>query len=317
MNSLVGRLVAIGLVLLFAAVVPALSVYQIELVTQMLIYAIFAMSLDILLGYTGLPSLGHAAYFGLAAYATAILSLRLHVPFALAAPAGIAVSVVAAALFNLFALRTARGYYLMITLALSQLLWSLAVSWTELTGGDNGLPGLERPRLPWFPSLLASAGGFFYLTLFVFVVSTVALWVLVRSPVGYALKGVRENEARMRALGYAVWQYKYFASIVAAFFAGVAGELFVYLNGLVSPSALSVTVSAQVLIMVLVGAAGTLFGPMLGAVVFVLLQYVVSTYTERWLFVIGIMYLVIALYAPQGALTFLWAWLRRRTRSVV
>jgi branched-chain amino acid transport system permease protein len=192
----------------------------------------------------------------------------------------------------------------------------LAVSWTELTGGDNGLPGLERPRLPWFPSLLASAAGFFYLTLFVFVVSTVALWVLVRSPVGYALKGVRENEARMRALGYAVWQYKYFASIVAAFFAGVAGELFVYLNGFVSPSALSVTVSAQVLIMVLVGAAGTLFGPILGAVLFVLLQYVVSTYTERWLFVIGIMYLVIALYAPQGALTFLWVWLRRRTRSV-
>lgn len=317
MNSLVGRLVAIGLVVLLAVVVPALSVYQIELVTQMLIYAIFAMSLDILLGYTGLPSLGHAAYFGLAAYATAILSLRFHISFWLAAPAGIAVSVVAAALFNLLALRTARGYYLMITLALSQLLWSLAVSWTELTGGDNGLPGLERPRLPWFPSLLASAGGFFYLTLFVFLVSTIALWVLVRSPVGYALKGVRENEARMRALGYAVWHYKYFASMVAAFFAGVAGELFVYLNGFVSPSALSVTVSAQVLIMVLVGAAGTLFGPMLGAVMFVLLQYVVSTYTERWLFVIGIMYLVIALYAPQGALTFLSAWLRRRTRSVV
>jgi len=129
----------------------------------------------------------------------------------LAAPAGIAASIVAAALFNLLALRTSRGYYLMITLALSQLLWSLAVSWTELTGGDNGLPGLERPRFPWFSSLLTSAGGFFYLTLFVFLVSTIALWVFVRSPVGYALKGVRENEARMRALGYAVWHYKYFA----------------------------------------------------------------------------------------------------------
>src|SRR5262249_18663825 len=153
MNSLLGRLVAIGLVLLLAVVVPTLSVYQIELVTQMLIYAIFAMSLDILLGYTGLPSLGHAAYFGLAAYATAILSLRFIVSFWLAAPAGIAVSVVAAALFNLLALRTARGYYLMITLALSQLLWSLAVSWTELTGGDNGLPGLGRARFPWVPAL--------------------------------------------------------------------------------------------------------------------------------------------------------------------
>src|SRR5215831_11394224 len=317
MNSLVGRLVAIGLVVLLAVVVPALSVYQIELVTQMLTYAIFAMSLDILVGYTGLPSLGHAAYFGLAAYGTAILSLRMGVPFALAAPAGLAVSVIAAALFNLLALRTSRGYYLMITLALSQLLWSLAVSWTELTGGDNGLPGLERPQLGFLPLPLASETGFFYLTLLFFIVSAVALWVFVRSPVGYALKGVRENEARMRALGYDVWRYKYFASLVAAFFAGVAGELFVYLNGFVSPSALSVTVSAQVLIMVLVGAAGTLFGPMLGAVLFVLLQYVVSTYTERWLFVIGIMYVIIALYAPQGALTFLWAWLRRRTRSVV
>src|SRR6516164_5164497 len=305
MNSSVGRIVAIGLVFLLAVVVPTLSVYQIELITQMLIYAIFAMSLDILLGYTGLPSLGHAAYFGLAAYVTAIISLRLSVPFALAAPAGVAASVIAAALFNLLALRTSRGYYLMITLALSQLLWSLAVSWTELTGGDNGLPGLERP------GAIASAAGFFYVTLTVFIVSTLALSVLVRSPVGYALKGVRENEGRMRALGYDVWKYKYFASLVAALFAAIAGELFLYLNGFVSPSALSVTVSAQVLMMVLVGAAGTLFGPVLGAVLFVLLQYVVSSYTERWLFVIGLIYVVIALYAPRGAFAFLSASLRR------
>src|SRR5262249_42932963 len=162
MNSLVGRLVAIGLVLLLAVVVPALSVYQIELVTQMLIYAIFAMSLDILLGYTGLPSLGHAAYFGLAAYATAILSLRFHISFWLAAPAGIAASVVAAALFNLLALRTSHSYYLMITLALSQLLWSLAVSWTELTGGGNWLPCLRPARISSFPSPLPSPCWVFF-----------------------------------------------------------------------------------------------------------------------------------------------------------
>jgi branched-chain amino acid transport system permease protein len=300
-----GKAVAVAAVCLLAAFAPLLSVYATELLTQILIYAIFAMSLDILVGYTGLPSLGHAAYFGLAAYGAAILSLRLNVPFALAAPAGLATSVIAAALFNLFALRTSRGYYLMITLALSQLLWSLAASWTELTGGDNGLPGLERPQLGFLPLPLASATGFFYLTLLFFIVSAVALRVLVRSPVGYALKGVRENEARMRALGYDVWRYKYFASLVAAFFAGVSGELFVYLEGFVSPSALGVTLSAQALMMVLVGAAGTLFGPMLGAVLFVLLQYVVSSYTQRWLFVIGLIYLVIALYAPRGALTFI------------
>jgi branched-chain amino acid transport system permease protein len=310
-----GTAVAVVAVFLLAALAPLLSAYETELLTQMLIYAIFAMSLDILVGYTGLPSLGHAAYFGLAAYGSAILSLRAHVPFALAAPAGLATSVIAAALFNLLALRTSRGYYLMITLALSQLLWSLAVSWTELTGGDNGLPGLERPQASWLPLPLASAAGFFYLTLFLFIVSTIALWVLVRSSVGYALRGMRENEARMRALGYDVWRYKYFASLVAAFFAGVAGELFVYLEGFVSPSALSVTLSAQALMMVLVGAAGTLFGPMLGAVLFVLLQYVVSSYTQRWLFVIGLIYLVIALYAPRGALTFIAEHWRRPLRS--
>jgi branched-chain amino acid transport system permease protein len=307
-SSAIGRVAAAAVILALAAAAPALSAYQLDLLTQMLIYAIFAMSLDILLGYTGLPSLGHAAYFGLAAYATAIISLRFSVSFVLAAPAGVAASLIAAALFNLLALRTSRGYYLMITLALSQLLWSLAVSWTELTGGDNGLPGVERP------SAITSAAGFFYLTLLVFVVSTFALSVLVRSPVGYALKGVRENEGRMLALGYDVWKYKYFASLVAALFAAVAGELFLYLNGFVSPSALSVTASAQVLMMVLVGAAGTLFGPILGAVVFVLLQYVVSSYTQRWLFVIGFIYVIIALYAPQGALAFLVERLRRRTR---
>jgi branched-chain amino acid transport system permease protein len=307
-SSAIGRVAAAAVILALAAAAPALSAYQLDLLTQMLIYAIFAMSLDILLGYTGLPSLGHAAYFGLAAYATAIISLRFSASFALAAPAGVAASLIAAALFNLLALRTSRGYYLMITLALSQLLWSLAVSWTELTGGDNGLPGVERP------SAITSAAGFFYLTLLVFVVSTFALSVLVRSPVGYALKGVRENEGRMLALGYDVWKYKYFASLVAALFAAVAGELFLYLNGFVSPSALSVTASAQVLMMVLVGAAGTLFGPILGAVVFVLLQYVVSSYTQRWLFVIGFIYVIIALYAPQGALAFLVERLRRRTR---
>jgi len=309
-----GKAVAVVAVCLLATLAPLLSVYATELLTQMLIYAIFAMSLDILVGYTGLPSLGHAAYFGLAAYGTAILSLRMGVPFALAAPAGLAVSVIAAALFNLLALRTSRGYYLMITLALSQLLWSLAVSWTELTGGDNGLPGLERPQLGFLPLPLASETGFFYLTLLFFIVSAVALWVFVRSPVGYALKGVRENEARMRALGYDVWRYKYFASLVAAFFAGIAGELFVYLEGFVSPSALGVTLSAQALMMVLVGAVGTLFGPMLGAVLFVLLQYVVSSYTQRWLFVIGLIYLVIALYAPRGALTFIAERWRRPAR---
>ncbi len=290
--------------------------YDTGLLTQVMIYGIFAMSLDLLLGYTGMPSLGHAAYFGLSAYGAAILTLKYSWPFAAAASGGLLASVVGAGLFNLLALRTAKSYYLMITLAFSHVLWSLAVSWTDLTGGDNGLPGVQRPDLgAWLPWTLASTAGYFYFVLAIFVVVVLALYVFVNSPFGYALRGIRENEPRMRALGYNVWAYKFVVSVVSAFFAGLAGELYMYLNSFISPSSLSVTVSAQVLMMILVGAAGTLFGPVLGAALFVLLQYVLSTYTDRWLFVIGLIYVLVALYAPQGALTFLREQLASRRRS--
>lgn len=306
---------AAGFVLLAAGFAALAPEYDTGLLTQMLIYGIFAMSLDVLHGYTGLPSLGHAAYFGLAAYATAIFSLDLGWPFAAAAPAGLVVTGLAAAAFHLLALRTARSYYLMITLAFSQVLWSLAVSWTDLTGGDNGLPGVMRPEFSWLPWSLDTTAGYSYFVLAIFVLVAAALYVFVTSPVGYALRGIRDNEMRMRALGYHVWAYKFLAAIVSAVFGGLAGELYMYLNNFVSPSALSVTVSAQVLMMILVGAAGTLFGPVLGAGVFVVLQYVLSTYTDRWLFVIGLIYVAIALYAPQGALVYLRERFAARRRS--
>jgi branched-chain amino acid transport system permease protein len=297
-----------GLLALLFAAAAFLPAYQTELVTQMLIYAIFAMSLDLLVGYTGLPSLGHSAYFGLAAYAAALLALKLALPFWLAAALGLACAVIGAFLFNLLALRTARAYYLMITLALSQVLWSLAVSWTDVTGGDNGLPGIARPVLG---IRLDGAGAYLVFVAVVFALSTAALWTLVRSPFGYALRGIRENEERMKALGYDVWRYKVVVSMVAAFFAGVAGILFLSLNSFVGPQALSIALSAQVLLMVLVGAAGTLFGSIFGAAAFVLLQNVVSSWTERWLFVVGAVYVLFALFAPAGALV----WMREVLRS--
>jgi branched-chain amino acid transport system permease protein len=306
------KLASLACLFALAAAGGLLPPYHLELLTQVLIYSIFAMSLDLLVGYTGLPSLGHAAYFGVAAYTAAIVSLKLAFPFAAAAPAGLLAAVLAAAFFNLLSLRTAKAYYLMITLALSQVLWSLAVGWTELTGGENGLPGVPRPFLgDWFPWKLESAPAFFLFVAAVFSLSTLVMYVIVNSPFGYALKGIRENESRMLALGYNTWRYKFAVSIIAAFFAGVAGELFMYLQSFVSPAALSVTVSAQVLLMVLVGAAGTLFGPIIGAAVFVALQNVLSTYTDRWLFVIGAIYVLVALFAPQGALRFI---LARRPR---
>jgi branched-chain amino acid transport system permease protein len=287
------------------------SPYATGLLTQVLVYGLFAMSLDLLHGYGGMPSLGHSAYFGLAAYVAALLSMRSGVPFLLATPAGVASAAVAAALFHLLALRTAKSYYLMITLAFAQVLWSLAVSWSDVTGGDNGLPGIARPDLDaWFPWSVQSTRGYFFFVLAIFAVGFALLYVCVESPFGYALRGIRENEMRMRALGYNTWRYKFVAAIVAAAFAGVAGELDMYLNNFVSPASLSVALSAQVLIMILIGASGTLFGPLLGAAVFVVLQYVLSSYTDRWLFAIGIIYVGIALYAPEGAIVSLFRRLR-------
>ncbi len=301
-----------------AAIAAFLPSYPTQFLTQVLIFAIFAMSLDLLVGYTGLPSLGHAAYFGLAGYVAALFTLKLAAPFVVAAPAGLIAAVVVAALFNLLALRTARAYYLMITLALSQVLWSLAVSWTEVTGGDNGLPGIARPDFgSSFPWSFASGTSYFYFVLVMFVLATAGMYVVVRSPFGYALKGIRENEDRMRALGYNTWRYKFVVSLIAAFFAGLAGELSMYLNNFVSPAALSVSLSAQVLLMILVGATGTLFGSIIGAAVVVFLQYVISSYTERWLFVVGAIYVLIALYAPSGALTLFKAWLTRRGKATL
>jgi len=297
------KLAALILLVVGLVVVRWVPPYPTEMLTHVLIYAIFAMSLDLLVGYTGLPSLGHSAYFGFAAYVTALLTLKLAAPFGLAAPAGLLAAVVVAAAFNLLALRTARAYYLMITLALSQVLWSLAVSWTEVTGGDNGLPGVPRPLS------LSSGTAYFYFVFAVFVLCAGAMYTIVRSPFGEALTGIRENEDRMRALGYDVWRYKLAVSLFAAFFAGVAGLLSMYLNSFVSPAALSIALSAQVLLIILVGGAGTLFGSIIGAALFVVLQFVVSTYTERWLFIVGAVYVLIALYAPKGVLGY------RRSRA--
>ena len=301
MSRLSRTLLAAAAVVVLVVAGRYLPSYYTGLLTLALIYGIFAMSLDLLLGYTGLPSLGHAAYFGSAAYVAALLANKLGAPFAMAIPAGLLAAVAIAALFNLLALRTVQGYYLMITLALSQVLWSLAVSWRSLTGGDDGMALPRRPDFgAWLGVRLDSDYGYFIVVLVVFLACLGAMRILVASPFGYALQGIRENESRMRALGYNAWAYKYAVSLIAGLFAGIAGELYAFLHSFISPSTLSIDLSAQVLLMVLVGAAGTLWGPIFGAVVLVVLQNIVSTYTDRWLFVVGAIYVLVAMVAPKG-----------------
>ena len=273
--------------------------YYVGLVVKMMVFALFAMSLDLLLGYAGMPSLGHAAYFGMAAYTTGLLALKAGSTVWFALPAGIAMAALTSVVFGLLALRTRGSYFLMITLALSQVLWGIAFGWRSLTGGDDGLPEVPRPNLslPWS---MSDNTPFYYFVLLFFVVGTVLLVRIVASPFGYVLRGIRESETRMLVLGYDVWRYKLVAFVVAAAFAGLAGCLYVYFNRFVSPDYVHVVRSAEVLLMVILGGAGTLIGPAVGATLIVLLENLISTYTERWVTVLGIIYVLVALLAPNG-----------------
>jgi branched-chain amino acid transport system permease protein len=280
---------------------PFLSAYPLTLLTQAAIVAILAMSLDVLLGYTGLPSLGHAAYFGVAAYAVGILSTDYHRGFLTCLATGLVAATLTAAVFGLLAIRASGTYFLMITLALGMVVWGLAFRWVSMTKGDNGIAGVPRPDLP-LPWSLGAPLPFFYFTLVGALLAWTLLGLLVRSPFGLGLMGIRESESRMRALGYNVWLHKYLAFVVAGAFAGFAGVFWAYYNGFVSPVDVQLVTSVETLLMVALGGPGTLAGPALGAAVIVFLKNFVSVYTKRWLLILGAVYIGVILFAPRGVL---------------
>ncbi len=284
-----------------AGLAPFLPSYPLTLLTQAAIVAVFAMSLDVLLGYTGLPSLGHAAYFGIAAYAVGILSTERRMGFVGCLLAGLLLATAAAALFGFLAIRATGTYFLMITLALGMVVWGLAFRWVSLTKGDNGITGVPRPDLGPLGDVSPPL-PFFYLALAALGVAWALLGVLVRSPFGLGLKGIRESETRMQALGYNVWLHKYLAFVVSGLFAGFAGVLWAYYNGFVSPVDVQLVTSVEALLMVALGGPGTLAGSVLGAASIVFLKNVVSVYTKRWLLILGAVYIGIILFAPRGVL---------------
>jgi branched-chain amino acid transport system permease protein len=281
------------------ALAPLLPSYPLTLLTQAVISAIFAMSLDLLLGYTGLPSLGHAAYFGVAAYAVAILAVDAQAGFVTCLLVALVAAAVTAALFGLLAIRATGTYFLMITLALGMVVWGLAFRWVSMTKGDNGISGVPRPELalPWN---LTAPLPFFYFALAAAALAWLLLGLLVRSPFGMSLKGIRESESRMRSLGYNVWLHKYLAFIISGVFAGFAGVLWSYYNGFVSPVDVQLVTSVEALLMVALGGSGTLVGPAIGAALIVFLKNFVSVYTRRWLLILGAVYIGVILFAPRG-----------------
>jgi branched-chain amino acid transport system permease protein len=291
---------------------PFLSSFMLALATQALIQAILAMSLDIVLGYIGLASLGHAAYFGLGAYSVGILTTRYGAKFWATLGTGIGLAMVVAAIFGLIALRAVGVYFLMITLALGMVVWGLAHRWVSMTQGDNGISGVPRPDLG-SPQFFADSLNFYVLALVAFLLAFGVLWVIVHSPFGKTLVGIRESESRMRTLGYHVWLHKYVAFIIAGGAAGFAGVLWAYYNGFVSPADLELTTSVKILLMVALGGRGTLLGPAVGALIIVLLENLVSVYTHRWLLILGTVYIGTIVYAPEGIAGALRQWRKGET----
>jgi branched-chain amino acid transport system permease protein len=274
--------------------------YYVGLLAEGLIFAIFAMSLNLILGFAGLPSLGHAAYFAMGAYATGLIAVNVTQNFWVGLAAGTGAALALGAVFGLLALRATGAYFLMITLALAQIAWGVAFSWRTVTGGDDGMRGIRRPDLGIGAIDLTTTSSFYLLTLVAFLAVILFVWAVLRSPFGLTLRGLQASPTRMGALGYNVWLHKYIAFVLAAGLAGFAGVLFAYYKGFVSPEAASIVVSAEVMLMVILGGAGTLFGPAVGAFFIILLSNFVSAHTARWTFVLGALYAIVVLVAPDG-----------------
>ena len=293
--------ILLGALAIVAVLAPFTGPFIILLLAQILVLGIVAMSVDLLLGYTGLPSLGQAAYLGVGAYLTAILATKygfgLGWDFWLVVAMGMAAGAATAAFFGLFAIRASGVYFLMITLALGMCVWGLAYRWNSLTGGDNGINMRGRPK---FGIELANDLTFFYVVLGFFLAAFFALQLLVNSPFGKSLVGIRERELRMRILGYNTWLHKYIAFVIAGAFGGLAGVLWAHLNGIVSPVDVLLPASVDALLMVVLGGPGTLVGGLIGASVVVFLRDYLATLVPWWQYVLGAVYVLTILYLPAG-----------------
>jgi branched-chain amino acid transport system permease protein len=272
--------------------------FYINLGSQALISAIVAMSLNLLVGYGGLTSLGHASFVGFAAYVYAWLTTKLGAGNGVASVSALATTTALACVFGLVALRATGLAFLMITLAFSQILWGLSYRWVSVTNGDNGLSGITR--LAPFGMSLNSAEGFYWMTLGVSLVAFLAIAAFATSAFGATLRGVRDEPRRMAALGHNIRLIRWATFVYAGFWAGVAGLLYVNYNKYIHPSSFSIANSAEGLLGVIAGGSGTLSGPIIGAALITILKNYASAYIERWNMLLGFVFLAIVLIVPEG-----------------
>jgi branched-chain amino acid transport system permease protein len=300
------RLALIVAGLALAAAVPLLAgEFWVTLLSQIMIFGLLALSADLLLGNAGLFSLCHAAFFAVAAYTTAILQVRYGAGTALAAPAGILAGTALSFLFA-FAVRTRGVYFILITLAFGYIVWGVAYRWASFTGGDNGVTNVPFPAIGGFR--VANATQYYYVVLVVVVLCGLAYRLLVTSPFGLTLRGIKSSESRMRSLGYDVGRHLYVAFVLSGLIASIAGVLYVYYNRFINPVAASFPVSVEAVLMAIVGGSGTILGPFLGSGIILVLRNWVSGFFHYYTAVLGIVFIVTVLWAPQGIMGLVARW---------
>lgn len=290
-----GAKLACLIVLLLCAIIPVVgSDYMIDVVTEIMIMALFALSLNVIIGYSGNVSFGHAAYFAIGGYVNAILLTTFGWPLIPTFIAGVAAATVTAAVVAYFCTRLTDIYFAMLTLAFSMLVWAIAFKWRSVTNGDDGFVGVT------VPAMVADRSAFFYFTLVIVAASVAGLWVITHSAFGRTLVAVRENVGRAGFVGVHTRRMRWQAFVVAGFFAGVAGVLFgMFHRGMYVENAFWLQ-SAQVLIMTLLGGIYSFFGPLIGAAVLFMLERLTNEYTEYWPTVLGVVLLAILLFLPDG-----------------
>lgn len=290
----------LGLMIAAFAAAPFLGMPQFvqALVIEILVFSLLALSLNVLLGYTGLVSFGHAAFFGIAGYAVGIIAIHISTDILVTFPLAVLVAALCAVPIGWLSIRLSGFYFLMITFAFAQMVFVAAFRWKPVTGGSDGLivPGATLFGAP----ILGSRESFYFFVLAVFTVCAALLYAIVTSRFGRTLVGIRESTPRMRALGYNVRRYKLAAFVVGATFGGVAGVLNSLFNLFIAPESAHWTQSALVLVMVLIGGAGYFVGPIIGATIVLLLQHWLSSYTEYWGLVLGILFIVLITGAREG-----------------
>lgn len=288
---------------------PFLTPYH-SLATEMLIFAIFAVGYDILFGYTGLLSFGHAIFFGMGAYTTGLVLVRLVPSLLLALASAITLSVGMSFLIAFLSIRKRGIYFVMITLAFCQMVYFIAFKWTGLTGGDNGLHGV--PRTSFGPINLNSELPFYFFILTLFLLSVLVAFRIVNSPFGRVLRALKENEDRARSVGYNTTRFKTIAFMISAFFASLAGGLYAVHSNFVPLDTLSINMSGDVVIMTLLGGIGTLYGPILGAMLVVYLKNLLSNWVGNWNLILGAVFIVSVLTVRQGVFPVLFSKLKEK-----